>query len=150
MIHIMGIKGCCIYLLNETTGTLDLAASRGLSEEYLQKGPIDARRSMPDVKKGMTVYTKDIATNRNIQYRGEAIKEGISSILSVPISVKDHVIGEMRLYSREEKGYDKEELEFVLALAEICGIAITNTRFYQRLKHDIQFWQSTLSYLNGM
>ncbi len=147
-IQIMYIKGCSIYLLNETTGRLDMVASRGLSKRYLQKGPLEADKSIPDVLKGKTVFIKAVATNDNIQYRDEAIKEGIVSILSVPIFVKEYVIGEIRLYSADEREYDKEEVEFILALAEIGGIAITNTKFYQRLKNDIKFWESTLSYLD--
>ena len=148
IIHIMHVKGCCIYLVNETTGRLEMVASRGLSSEYLQKGPIEADKSMPDVLRGKTVFVEDVATHKGIQYRDESIKEGIKSILSVPIFVRDYVIGELRLYSAEERKYDKEEIEFILALAEIGGIAITNTKFYQRLKRDIKFWKSTLTYLD--
>ncbi|NVL92683.1 MAG: GAF domain-containing protein [Desulfobacterales bacterium] len=148
IIHIMHVKGCCIYLVNETTGRLEMVASRGLSTEYLQKGPIEADKSMPDVLRGKTVFVEDVATYKGIQYRDESIKEGIKSILSVPIFVRDYVIGELRLYSAEERKYDKEEIEFILALAEIGGIAITNTKFYQRLKRDIRFWKSTLTYLD--
>ena len=147
-IQILHIKGCCIFLLNETTGRLEMAASGGLSNKYLQKGPLYADKSMPDVVKGKVVYIEDIAANKHIQYRDEAIKEGIVSILSVPIFVKGYVIGEMRLYSTDKRGYDKEDIEFILASAEIGGIAITNSKFYQRLKNDIKFWESTLSYLD--
>ncbi len=148
IIHIMHVKGCCIYLVNETTGRLEMVASRGLSTEFLQKGPIEADKSMPDVLRGKTVFVQNVATHKGIQYRDESIKEGIKSILSVPIFVRNYVIGELRLYSAEERKYDKEEIEFILALAEIGGIAITNTKFYQRLKRDIKFWKSTLTYLD--
>jgi len=146
-IQILNIKGCCVYLLNETTGSLEMAASEGLSDKYLQKGPLYADKSMPDVVKGKVVFIRNVATNKHIQYRDEAIKEGIVSILSVPIFVKGYVIGEIRLYSTDKREYDNEDIEFILALAEIGGIAITNTKFYQRLKNDIKFWESTLSYL---
>lgn len=147
-IQMLHIKGCCIFLLNETTGRLEMAASGGLSNKYLQKGPLYADKSMPDVVKGKVVFIEDIAANKHIQYRDEAIKEGIVSILSVPIFVKGYVIGEIRLYSADKKEYDKEDIEFILASAEIGGIAITNSKFYQRLKNDIKFWESTLSYLD--
>ncbi len=146
-IQIMHIKGCCVYLLNETTGSLGMAASGGLSNKYLQKGPLYADKSIPDVLKGRAVFIRDVATHKHIQYRDEAVKEGIVSILSVPIFVKGYVIGEIRLYSTDKREYDNEDIEFILALAEIGGIAITNTKFYQRLKNDIKFWESTLSYL---
>jgi len=147
-IQILNIKGCCIFLLNETTGRLEMAASGGLSNKYLQKGPLYADKSMPDVVKGKVVFIENIAANKDIQYRDEAIKEGIVSILSVPIFVKGYVIGELRLYSADKRKYDKEDIEFILASAEIGGIAITNSKFYQRLKNDIKFWESTLSYLD--
>jgi two-component system, NtrC family, sensor kinase len=147
-IQILHIKGCCIYLINETTGRLEMAASGGLSKTYIQKGPLNANKSMPGVVKGQVVFIKNVATNKNIQYRDEAVREGIVSILSVPIFVKGYVIGEVRLYSANEREYDNEEIEFILASAEIGGIAITNTKFYQRLKNDITFWESTLSYLD--
>ena len=146
--QIMHIKGCCIFLFDETTGKLDMVASRGLSNAYLRKGPLEAHKSMPDVLKGATVLISDAGVDDNVQYQEEAKKEGIVSILAVPIMVKDCVIGEIRLYSAQEREYDDEEIEFLLALAEIGGIAVTNTRFYQRLRNDIAFWESTLSYLD--
>jgi GAF domain-containing protein len=146
--QIMHIKGCCIYLLDETTGKLDMVASRGLSNTYLQKGPLEAHKSMPEVLKGATVFISDAGADENIQYQEEAEREGIVSILAVPIRVKDCVIGEIRLYSAQEREYDNEEIEFILALAEIGGIAVTNNRFYKRLRNDIAFWESTLSYLD--
>jgi GAF domain-containing protein len=124
-----------------------MVASRGLSNAYLQKGPLEAHKSMPDVLKGATVLISDAGADDNVQYQEEAKKEGIVSILAVPIMMKECVIGEIRLYSAQEREYDDEEIEFLLALAEIGGIAITNTKFYQRLRNDIAFWESTLSYL---
>lgn len=147
-IQILEIKGCGLFLLDETTGRLNMVSSKGISNEYLDKGPIDASKSMSKVLEGEIVYVKNVATDKNIQYQNEAIKEGIVSILSVPIFVKEHVIGEIRLYSEKERVYNNEEIEFILASAEIGGIAITNAKFYQRLKNDIKFWESTLSYLD--
>jgi len=89
---------------------------------------------MPDVVKGKVVLIENVATNKHIQYRDEAIKEGIVSILSVPIFVKGYVIGEMRLYSAEKREYDKEDIEFILASVEIGGIAITNSKFLSKTK----------------
>ena len=144
----MNLKAASLRLVNEKTNDLELVASHLLSKKYLEKGQLTADKSIPEVLRGNTVFIKDVATSENIQYRDEAIKEGIVSMLSVPIFVKEYVIGETRLYAAEQRHYDREEIEFILALAEIGGIAITNTTFYQRLKNDIKFWESTLFYLN--
>jgi hypothetical protein len=52
-------------------------------------------------------------------------------------------------YSPEKRECDSEERVFLLALPEIVVSNTTNTKFYQRLKNDIPFWESTLSYLDA-
>ena len=39
------IKGCALFLINPKSQELELAAASGLSDEYLNKGPISAMRS---------------------------------------------------------------------------------------------------------
>ena len=36
----LNMKGCALYLINEETNEFKLAASHGLSEDYLGKGPV--------------------------------------------------------------------------------------------------------------
>ena len=42
----LDVKGCTIFLINRETNNLEIAASYGLSDEYLNKGPISASRSI--------------------------------------------------------------------------------------------------------
>ena len=49
------LKGVAIRLLDEDTGTLKLVASHGLSEEYLNKGPVSATKSIAPALNGETV-----------------------------------------------------------------------------------------------
>ena len=42
----LDIKGCALFLLNHKTEKLEVAASYGLSERYLNKGPISALHSI--------------------------------------------------------------------------------------------------------
>ena len=39
-------KGCALFLYNRKTDELEVAASYGLSDEYLSKGPISSIRSI--------------------------------------------------------------------------------------------------------
>ena len=39
-------KGCVLFLFNRKTNELEVAASYGLSDEYLNKGPISSLRSL--------------------------------------------------------------------------------------------------------
>ena len=51
----------------------------------------------------------------------EAQKEGISSILSVPIVVGGNLLGAVRVYTSEPSEFTLGDVNFVQALAQIAG-----------------------------
>jgi len=92
----LDIKGCSLFLLNHKTNELEVGASYGLSEEYLNKGPISALHSIAESLKDGPVAIYDVMDDPRIQYPQEARKEGISSILSVPIIVNENTLVQNR------------------------------------------------------
>lgn len=72
------------------------------------------------------------------QYPEEAQKEGISSILSVPIIVRQNPIGALRVYSAEPLEADLDEVNLVQAVAQIAGMALEMSRLYKGLKDSIE------------
>ncbi len=141
------VKGCSLLWLNFANHELELVAGHGLSREYLSKGPLQLDRSIPQALEGEAVNIPDVKSDLRIQYPEAAQREGIVSILSVPIVVKEKVRGVLRLYSDRPKTYTSDEIEFVKALAEMGGIAILNAHLYQAMNNDYAFWTSTLRYL---
>lgn len=134
----LDVKAASIRLLDEDRTTLRLAASHGLSDEYLKKGPVSAEKSIAEALKGRPVTVRDASRDPGVQYRQEKTREGIASILSVPIMSKEEVIGVLRLYSAVPREFTEEEVQFACALALFGGIAIRNVKLYSRLESDIQ------------
>ena len=134
----LGMKGVIIRLLNKETGELQLVASHGLSEQFLNKGPVSAEKSVTQAMKGETVIIDDVAKDKRIQYRDEAVQEGLASMLVVPIKVKDDVIGIMRLCSAVKRGYPEDIIVLVNALAQTGGLAIQNASLYLALQDDMK------------
>jgi len=134
----LGMKGVIIRLLNKETGNLQLVASHGLSEAFLNKGPVSAEKSVTQAMKGETVVIDDVENDERIQYREEAIQEGIVSMLVVPIKVKDDVIGIMRLCSAVKRDYPEDIILLVNALAQTGGLAIQNASLYMALQDDMK------------
>jgi GAF domain-containing protein len=147
VIDVMKVKGCALRLINETTREMELVASMGLSERFLQKGTVHVDRSIQETLNGNPVLILDAKTDPRLEYPEETAREGIASILSLPIVAKERVIGIMRLYSREPKHYSQDEVAFLSALAVIAGIAIMNAKLYEKTKYDLSFWTTTLDYL---
>lgn len=144
----MDIKGASLFFLNETTGELELMVSVGLSESYLRKGPLHSDKSIREALEGAPVLILDAQKDPRTEYPEAAAREGIASILSIPIIAKERVIGVLRLYSAQRREYDRDEVIFLSALAEIAGITIMNARMYERTTYDLSFWQTTLDYLS--
>ena len=127
----LDMKGCALFLINTDNNELEMVASAGLSAGYLNKGPVSALKSIAGSLRDGPVAITDIADDPRIQYSEEAQKEGIASILSVPIFVKGDVIGAMRVYSEETWEITLEDVTFVQALAQIGGLLIDMYRLYE-------------------
>ncbi len=134
----LDIKGCALLLINRRSKELEVAASTGLSSEYLSKGPISALRSIADSLEDGPIAVYDVSDDPRVQYPEAAQKEGIASILSVPIMLGDEAIGAMRAYTAEKWEFILEDVNFVQALAQIAGILIEMTRLYQGQKEHIE------------
>lgn len=147
VMEIMKVKGCSLRLINETTRELDLLAHRGLSEAFLRKGPVSADKSIGEALQGRPVFVADVTQDARVQYPSELMKEGIASVLSLPITAQTRVIGVLRLYGGEPRAYLQDEVAFLLALAEIAGIVILNAKLYERTSYDLSFWETTADYL---
>jgi len=133
----LGMKGVLIRLLNQETGNLDLVASYGLSEPFLNKGPVSARKTMARVLEGETVVIPDVETDERLQYRDAVIKEGIMSMVVVPVKAKEEVIGTMRLCSGVRREFPEDMIMLVNALAQTGGLAIQNAAMYLALQNDM-------------
>lgn len=135
---VMQVKACTIFLLNMKNKQLEVAATHGLSEAYLEKGPLSALRSIIENIEGRSVLIQDAGKDSRIQYPEEARAEGIVSIFSVPVPVKNRIIGALRIYTATPRDFSDEEREFVDGLAEMSGIAIENARLHHHLKSDYE------------
>ncbi|MGA2957646.1 MAG: ATP-binding protein [Thermodesulfobacteriota bacterium] len=132
----MKAKACSIRLLDEERHLLRVGAAYGLSKEYLAKGPVDLEKSLVDrgALRGKAVAVFDVTKDPGFQYPEEAAKEGIRSVLCVPLSVREKPIGVLRLYTGEIHRFTDEEIDFLNTLASQAAVAIENARTYQRLE----------------
>jgi len=132
----MGVKASSIRLLDEERRFLEMSAAYGLSDAYLTKGRVDPQRGEVDrlTLQGKAVALLDATADPRFQYPEEARKEGIRSVLSVPMMLMDRAIGVLRVYTAEVREFTQQEIEFLTALASQGAAAIQNARAYRQLQ----------------
>ena len=133
----LDVKGCALFLINRKTNELEVAASYGLSDEYLDKGPLSALKSITQSLDEGPVAIYDVSDDPRIQYPEAAQQEGIASIMAVPIVINTKLIGALRVYTSEPWEVTLEDVSFVQALAQLAGMAIEMSRLYQGQKEAI-------------
>ena len=132
----LGVKGCSLMLLTPNRDLLIHTAAYGLSDHYLRKGPVSADKSISEALNGKPVSVFDAIGDDRVQYRDQAKKEGVASILSVPMKLRDKVIGVVRVYTADKHDFIDDEIDFVMAIANLGAIALENARLYDSVSRD--------------
>ncbi len=146
----LGYKAATVRLLDEERQQLELKAAYGLSIAYLQKGPVEVGKSGLDqtVLRGTPVAISDIRHDPGFQYAEAAIREGLASVLAVPLRVHAHVIGVLRVYTAEPHQFVAEERAFLAAVANLGAQEIQRTRLYEAFQAIAQQVNSSLDFAN--
>ena len=105
--------------------------SRPIWQTESRKGAVSALKSISQSLEDGPVAVYDVADDPRIQYPEAAKKEGIASILSVPIFVRGEVIGAMRVYTAKGWKFTLEDVNFVQALAQMAGLTIDMCRVHK-------------------
>ncbi len=127
------VKGCTVRLLHPATNRLELAAASGLSERYLSRGSISREDSIFSVLKGDPVAIYDATRDSRVKYHEDICREGIKSILVVPIKNGPEIIGVLRLLTDEPHFFSASETNFAVTVADEGGIAIQKARTYRKI-----------------
>lgn len=133
--EVMEVDAATIRLLDTAGEKLVLLAAHGLSDSYLNRGPVDMESGVKAALSGTPVVILDTASDPRIAYSEAAEKEGIKSILVAPIPINGRIRGILRLLTRQPRTYNGGEIEFAAAVAEQCGIALQNAFGYRKINH---------------
>lgn len=150
----IGSRSASVRLLDKKGQKLQLVAAYNLSAAYLKKGDVIVAESPLDqrVLRGETVALYDVVAEPGLQYPAEAAREGIRSMLAVPLRLKDKVLGVMRVYSAQPRRYGAVATDFLLSVASLVALAIENADLYaaleqryEDLKLDVAEWRRFLA-----
>lgn len=126
-------KICSIMLLDQKGDELAIKATQSLSEEYKKKPNIKVNASISGeavtTKKPIIIY--DVRSEKRYHFRDLAVKENLTSMLSVPMVVRDRAIGIINVYTIERHLFTQEEIDILQMVANQAAVAVENTKLME-------------------
>ena len=144
---IMGVKGCSIKLLDEHRKILRFASTYGLSEDYTAKGGIRIEDSPVNRKvvQGSFFSVGNIEEKDYFQYPEDIRKEGISSMVCLPLRVERMILGVFCVYSETSRYFEEKDIKFFSLMSDLTAQAIGNlkseinkTWFLKKAAHQLR------------
>ncbi len=142
-------KGACIYLADERNDLFIPKAQHGLSKDYMHANPLKAQKLVKALLKDGHLAFEDATKDPRLENREAKAKEGIASILTVPVRVTDRLIGILSLYTAKQRKFSPAEVEFLDALADQGGVAIEKTRLLERIQSNALMFLDLASAINS-
>ncbi|OQX85822.1 MAG: histidine kinase [Candidatus Omnitrophica bacterium 4484_70.2] len=134
--NVMEAKICSLWLLDEKTQELKLRATQALSKEYLKERSIKLGEGIVGLvaKERRPCVVLNVQKNKRYKEKELAKKEGLISMLSVPMMVKSKVIGVINCYTTSPHRFKKSEIELLTTVANQAAVAIENTELLVKTK----------------
>jgi len=131
---LMRARMCSLMMLDETREWLELRASYGASAAYLNKPRLSVGESLLGVvvRRKKPLQVENVQTSNRYQNVEIARREGLVSLLSVPLLFAGEATGALNVYTGRPYNFSNEEVRILSALAELSGIAIEKARLYER------------------
>ena len=132
--QMMGSKICSIILLDQATGDLRIAATQSLSEQYRRKPNVKIGQSISGraVQDRRPIIVPDVTKEGSYMYPDMAAKEGLCSLLCVPMLVREKAIGVINTYTSKPHTFTVEDVKLMQAIANQAAISIEHTTLLEK------------------
>jgi two-component system, response regulator PdtaR len=122
-------KICSLLLLDRKKGELVLKACQSESGSYNQKSntPLGKGIAGRVAVTGMPIKVLDVRKDPRFLNKEIAVRDGLVSLLSVPMSVEGEIIGVINCYTSEKYVFSNEDIQMLTTVASQAAIVLKNT-----------------------
>ncbi len=129
------VKGASILILDQIEQQLFRVSSYGISDEYLNKGPLFIDKKYCSIGTGKVELVEDMQNDSRIQYPEAAKKEGMVSMMCIPIKYRSWGIGVIRMYHSEVLNLHESDVDSLCVLGNQLGLVIENNGLKNFVDH---------------
>lgn len=135
--QMMDSKICSLMLLDAEKNELTITATQSLSDEYRKKPALKTAQSISG-KAILTlrpVAVLDVTRDPAYSYPEIARREGLKSMLAVPMLIKNKPIGVINCYTTVPHTFNDEEIGILQTIANQAAVAVENTRLIEESRN---------------
>lgn len=142
-VELMRVDVGFIMLFDEKARQLSVEAVKGLKSHTIRKTEIDVDKDIIQgiTKKKVAIFLSELEETPPIKilFQEMAEKVGGDIVLSIPLAIKNNLVGLVNLGKREsEKPFKQADLRFLYILAEQVALAIENAGLYRELEAKVE------------
>jgi signal transduction histidine kinase len=136
--NLMDSKICSLWILDAKEQKLKLKATQSISEEYLKERNLAMGEGVVGhvALRNQPIAILNVLKDPLYKEKELAKKEGLVSMLSVPMCIKDRVIGVINCYTSYPHSFSKNEEEILTTVANQAAICIENSGLMETLDID--------------
>ncbi|MDI6762097.1 MAG: GAF domain-containing protein [Thermodesulfobacteriota bacterium] len=136
--NVMDSKICSLWILDERDQKLKLKATQSISEEYLKERSLAIGEGVVGhvALHNRPMAIVDVLQEPLYKEKDLARREGLVSMLSVPMCIKEKVIGVINCYTSYPRTFSKSEEEMLSTVANQAAICIENSGLMETLDID--------------
>ena len=137
-----------ILLLDEETQTLSYRIHRGVSVKYAEEMRMSVGEGVAGrvAQTGEPILLEDISKDPRTIRLDLVSAQGIRGVVSIPLKVKDKVVGVMNVASTEAGRFGADDVYLLNSIGDYLGTTIEQTRLYERLASAGERYQALLQH----
>ena len=133
---VMNSEVCSLWLLDEKSKTLTIRATQSIDSDYIRERSVKLGEGVVGyVAQHNKLYeVKNVLEEPRFKEKDLARKMGLFSMLSVPMSVKDRMIGVINCYTSVAHTFTDTEKNLFTTVANQAAVSIFNTELMVKTK----------------
>jgi len=134
--NVMEAKICNVWLFDEKSQEFTIEATQAMSKEYLEKRTIELTEGIVGLaaREKKPIIISDVLSDKRYKEKKLAKKEGLVSMASLPMMVKDKVIGVLNIYTTSPYNFTKADINLLSTVANQAAVAIEKTELIVKTK----------------
>ncbi len=134
--NVMKAKVCNVWLIDEKKQEFNIKATQSMHQEYLKKRTMKLNEGIVGLvareKKPKIIF--NVLKDEQYKEKNLARKEGLVSMASVPMMVRDKIIGVLNVYTTNPYNFTKTDVNLLSTVANQAAVAIEKTELIVETK----------------